>query len=197
VTRPTLVERRSEELRLTVARAARDIFLADGDTSATIERICDRAGIAVRTFHRHFAVKEDVVMPLFRLYGNLSVQVLRDAAPDSDTCETLVRAFSAEVSKRGELEIDRRFMALMINNPQYRLRWLDWGQDMVDPVTEFLATRVHLDEDPFARAVPAHLVIQISRQAYIHWAEGGDFDHLQSALRAGIHIVMRALSTLP
>ena len=48
--RPTLTERRAEELRMTIALTARDIFLADGSTSATVERICDAVGVAPRTF---------------------------------------------------------------------------------------------------------------------------------------------------
>src|SRR6478735_8578955 len=94
----TLTERRAEQLRLDIAIAARDIFLAEGSTSATVERICQAVGIAPRTFHRHFPVKEDVVMPLFRQFGTLSVEVLHDAPRTSDTVEILVKAFSTEVA---------------------------------------------------------------------------------------------------
>lgn len=194
--RPTLKERRVEELRMTIALTARDIFLADGSTSATVERICDVVGIVPRTFHRHFPVKEDVVMPLFRQFGGLSVQVLQHASPAASTVSVLVEAFTAEVAKRGELEIDRTFMALMIADPQYRLRWLDWGQDLCDPITEFLAARYDLGSDPFVRTLPAQLVIQICRQAYVHWVEQGEFDSLRSALSAGMELVVRALKPL-
>jgi AcrR family transcriptional regulator len=191
--RPTLTERRAEELRMTIALTARDIFLADGSTSATVERICEAVGIAPRTFHRHFPVKEDVVMPLFRRFGGLSVDVLQHAPRSSDTVETLVKAFSTEVAKRNELAIDRKFMSLMITDPQYRLRWLDWGQEFADPISEFLAERVDLGGDPFIRTLPAQLVIQICRQAYVHWVEQGDFRSLESALRAGMRMVIRGL----
>ena len=153
--RPTLTERRAEELRMTIALTARDIFLADGSTSATVDRICEAVGIAPRTF-RHFPVKEDVVMPLFRQFGGLSVEVLQHAPRASDTVDTLVQAFTTEVAKRGELEIDRKFMALVITDPQYRLRWLDWGQDLADPISDFLASRFELGTDPLsARCSPA------------------------------------------
>jgi AcrR family transcriptional regulator len=194
--RPTLTERRAEELRMTIALTARDIFLAEGSTSATVERICDAVGIAPRTFHRHFPVKEDVVMPLLRQFGGLSVQVLEQSPHTRDTVEILVEAFTTEVAKRGELEIDRKFMTLMITDPQYRLRWLDWGQDLADPITDFLASRFDLGTDPFIRTLPAQLVIQISRQAYVHWVEQGDFDSLESALRAGMELIVRALVPL-
>ena len=84
-----------------IAVAARDIFLADGSTAATVERICASVGIAPRTFHRHFPVKEDVVMPLFRQFGGLSVQVLQEAPATGDVVDTLIEAFGTELAKRG------------------------------------------------------------------------------------------------
>jgi hypothetical protein len=135
-------------------------------------------------------------MPLFRRFGGLSVEVLHNASRTSDTVETLVTAFSTEVAKRGELEIDRKFMSLMITDPQYRLRWLDWGQDFAGPISEFLAERVDLGDDPFIRTLPAQLIIQICRQAYVHWVEKGDFHSLESALRAGMQMVIRAFPPL-
>ena len=124
--RPTLTERRADDLRMTIAIAARDIFLTDGSTAATVERICEAVGIAPRTFHRHFPVKEDVVMPLFRRFGKLSIQVLQQSPARSDAVDTLIEAFGSELANRGEVELGRRFMTLIIDDPQYRLRWLDW-----------------------------------------------------------------------
>jgi AcrR family transcriptional regulator len=194
--RPTLSERRAEQFRLDIAMAARDIFLAEGSTSATVERICEAVGIAPRTFHRHFPVKEDVVMPLFREFGRLSIQSLQQAPSDSDTVDTLVEAFATEVPRRGQVEIDRRFLELMLRAPQYRLRWLDWGEGFAAPISDFLAARYDLGADPFRHELPAHLVIQTCRQAYVYWVEDGDFDHLKWALRTGITMIVGALSPL-
>ena len=195
--RPTLSERRAEQLRLDIAMAARDIFLAEGSTSATVERICEAVGIAPRTFHRHFRVKEDVVMPLFREFGRLSIQSLQQAPSDSDTVDTLVEAFATEVPRRGQVETDRRFLELMLKAPLYRLRWLDWGEDLAAPISDFLAARYDLGTDPFRRDLPAQLVVQTCRQAYVYWVEDGDFDRLKSALRTGIEMIVGALSPKP
>lgn len=194
--RPTLSERRAEQFRLDIAMAARDIFLAERSTSATVERICEAVGIAPRTFHRHFPVKEDVVMPLFREFGRLSIQSLQQAPSDSDTVETLVEAFATEVPRRGQVEIDRRFLELILRAPQYRLRWLDWGEDLAAPISDFLAARYDLGADPFRRELPAHFVVQTCRQAYVYWVEDGDFDRLKSALRTGIAMIVAALAPL-
>jgi len=195
--RPTLTERRAEDLRMDIAVAARDIFLTDGSTTATVERICEAVGIASRTFHRHFPVKEDVVMPLFRQFGKLSVQVLQESPATSDAVDTLIEAFGSELAKRGEVEIGRSFMALMIADPQYRLRWLDWGEDLAEPISAFLNARFDLGADPFGRTLPAQLVIQVCRHAYVYWVHNGDFDSLESALRAGFEMIVRCLPKLP
>ncbi|MCV7067253.1 TetR/AcrR family transcriptional regulator [Mycolicibacterium houstonense] len=192
----SLTERRAEELRLDIALAARDLFLAEGSTSVTVERICTAAGIAPRTFHRHFPVKEDVVLPLFRRFGTLSVEVLADAALGGDAVEILVEAFSSEVPKRGTVDFDRTFMALLVNDPQYRLRWLDWGQDLIEPITEFLDARFDLGDNAYTRELPAQLVIQVCRHAYIQWVAEGDFAGLRSALRVGMQMVVEALPVL-
>ncbi|MCV7218689.1 TetR family transcriptional regulator [Mycobacterium crocinum] len=189
----TLTERRAEELRLEVAVAARDIFLADGSFSATVERICEAVGIAPRTFHRHFPVKEDVILPLFGKFGSLSIHVLADAEAGSDPVEVLVQAFGTEVPKRGQFDVDRAFMALVLSDPQYRLRWLDWGQDLAGPITEFLDARFDLGTDSFSRELPAQLIIQACRHAYVHWVEHGDFVGLQSALRIAMEMIVGSL----
>lgn len=195
--KPTsLTERRAEDLRFEIAVAARDLFLAEGSTSVTVERICTAAGIAPRTFHRHFPVKEDVVLPLFRRFGTLSVEVLADAVPGGDVVDILVEAFSTEVPKRGTVEFDRTFMALVVNDPQYRLRWLDWGQDLIGPITEFLGARFDLGNNSYTRELPAQLVIQVCRHAYLHWVADGDFAGLRSALRLGMQMVVEALPVL-
>jgi AcrR family transcriptional regulator len=193
----TLTARRAEELRLHIAMAARDIFLADGSTSATVERICEAVGIAQRTFHRHFPVKEDVILPLFRQFGMMSAQVLANAGPSGDAVDVLVEAFSTEVPKRGRIEIDRKFMSLVIDDPQYRLRWLDWGQDLVGPVTEFLDERFDLGTDPYTRELPAQFVLQTCRHAYVDWVEHGDFAILRSTLGVGMRMTVKSLPPAP
>ena len=191
--RPSLTERRAEELRLEIALTARDLFVADGDTSATVERICEIVGINPRTFHRHFPVKEDVIIPLLRSFGEVSLEVLEHSSPDADPIDTLVHAFTTEVAERHVEEFDRKFMTLIVKDPQYRLRWLDWGEDLCEPVTEFLARHFDLGEDPFLRTLPAHLIIETGRQVYIRWVDSGDFAELEASHRAGMRMILSSL----
>ncbi|MCU1644983.1 MAG: putative transcriptional regulator, TetR family [Nocardia sp.] len=191
--KPTLSERRSQELRTTIALTARDLFMTDGDTSATVERICEIVGIAPRTFHRHFQVKEDVVIPLFRRFGGTMTGVLATAPAGADPLETLVHAFTTRVDRRDLPELDREFMTLIVRNAQYRLRWLECAEQLYAPVTEFLTAHYELDEDPFLRSLPAHLIAHTSRHAYIQWVDTGDFAELEVNHRRGFSMVLHSL----
>jgi len=46
-----------------IAAAARDLFAAQGYEQTTVDAIADRAGVARRTFFRHFRSKDDAIFP--------------------------------------------------------------------------------------------------------------------------------------
>ncbi|MBF6208893.1 TetR/AcrR family transcriptional regulator [Streptomyces gardneri] len=197
--RPTLTERRAEELRLAIALTARDLFISEGSTSPTVETICAIVGISPRTFHRHFPVKEDVLSPLFRQSEQLIIELLRTAPDDADPVQVLTHAFTTEVHQRQVPEFDRKFMDLMINTPPYRLRWLEWGEGLCGEITELLARHFDLGDDPFLRALPAQLVMQTMRQAYIHWVDtshSGDFGEVERLLLRGMRILLAGIEAV-
>ena len=117
----------------------------------------------------------------------------RYSAPDADPIDTLVHAFTTEVAERHVEEFDRKFMTLIVKDPQYRLRWLDWGENLCEPVTEFLARHFDLGEDPFLRTLPAHLILETGRQVYIRWVDSGDFAELEASHRAGMRMILSGL----
>ncbi len=51
------------EARDRIAAAARDLFASDGYDRTTVDAIAERAGVARRTFFRHFRSKDDVIFP--------------------------------------------------------------------------------------------------------------------------------------
>jgi len=53
----------SSEVRLRVSAAARDLFASQGYERTTVEAIAERAGVARRTFFRHFRSKDDAIFP--------------------------------------------------------------------------------------------------------------------------------------
>jgi AcrR family transcriptional regulator len=51
------------EARDRIAAAARDLFATQGYDRTTVDAISERAGVARRTFFRHFRSKDDVIFP--------------------------------------------------------------------------------------------------------------------------------------
>jgi AcrR family transcriptional regulator len=51
------------EVRMRMAAAARDLFASQGYENTTVEAIAERAGVARRTFFRHFRSKDDAIFP--------------------------------------------------------------------------------------------------------------------------------------
>jgi AcrR family transcriptional regulator len=51
------------DARRRIAAAARELFAAQGYDRTTVEAIAERAGVARRTFFRHFRSKDDVIFP--------------------------------------------------------------------------------------------------------------------------------------
>jgi len=194
VVRPTLTERRAEELRLTIAQTASDIFVADGDTSATVERIADAAGVSPRTFYRHFPVKEDVVRPLFRRSSAGVIAHLRAAPAGSDVLETLVAAWTSQLHEGSLTDLERRFLRLMSTTPQYRLRWMEVDDELCDAVAEFLHQRIALGDHPLHRSLPAYLVVQATRRVFDYWVSSDSGEDITDLLRDALRSVLAGVS---
>lgn len=188
--RPTLTERRAEELRASIARTAMEIFVADGDTSAKVERIAEAAGVSARTFHRHFPVKEDVVRPLFRATSEAVAAALRDVPDTTDPVEALVAAWSAAMPGGRISEFDRRFLTLMVTTPEYRLRWQEADQELCEVIAEYLDRRLPAGVHPLHRTLPAYLVVHATRHVFEHWITSGSEEDLAGLLRDALRMVL-------
>ncbi len=53
----------SGDVRQRIAHAGRELFTSQGYEQTTVEAIAERAGVARRTFFRHFRSKDDVIFP--------------------------------------------------------------------------------------------------------------------------------------
>jgi AcrR family transcriptional regulator len=193
--RATLTERRAEALRLDIARAALEIFLADGDTTATVERIAEAAGIAPRTFYRHFAVKEDVVLPLFQRSSHRIARALRDAGPDEPLIDVLVRAFRTQLDQDRLSAQQRDFLGMMMTNPQYRMRWTEVDGELRSAVADLLIARLDISGDLFVHQLAAELVAHSGRLAFEEWLTVRRSESIDTLLRTGFQLVLSGLQT--
>ena len=188
--RPTLTERRAEELRLAISRTAMELFVADGDTSATVERIAEAAGVSARTFHRHFAAKEDVVRPLFRQSSTEVIAALRNAPRDGDLVEALVVAWTAALHDGTITPYEQRFLKLMATTPQYRLRWLEVDDELCDAVAEFLREQLAPGDHPLHWSLPANLIVHATRHVFDHWITSDPGADVAELLRHAFRFVL-------
>lgn len=186
--RVTLLERRADELRLAIARAALDLFVTDGETTATVQRICDAAGVAPRTFHRHFAVKEDVVLPLFRRSSASIADALRRYAEEQDPLDALVAAFAASLDESRLTARQRTFLGLMMTDPQYRMRWIQVDGELREAVAE-VAARIAPDADTFTLDLLAELAAHAARRVFELWLTDEADDHPAVLLRRAFTLV--------
>ncbi|MEV0196721.1 TetR/AcrR family transcriptional regulator [Nonomuraea sp. NPDC050691] len=180
---------------MTIAHKAAEIFVADGDTSATVERIAEAAGIATRTFYRHFPVKEDVVRPLFRHSSQLVIKALQDAPTDGDLVEVLVAVWMSALEEEVVGPSERRFLAVVASSPQYRLRWMEVDDELSEAVAQFLAKRIGWGERPLERSLPAYLVVQATRHVFMRWITSDAGQGIADLLREAFHMVLDGVRT--
>lgn len=194
--RPTLTERRAEELHMTIAQKAAEIFVADGDTSATVERIADAVGMSTRTFYRHFPVKEDVVRPLFRHSSQQVVEALENTPEDGDVVEALVTAWTSPLDSGPNLSpFGRDFLTLMAASPQYRLRWMEVDDELCEAMAGFLRDRIGEGEGPLDSVLPGFLIVQATRHVFMHWIASETGEDIAGLLREAFHMVFDGIRT--
>lgn len=70
-----------------ILAAAAVVFAAHGIAEPTVERILQEAGVSRRTFYKHFANKEDVVVALHRALSDRFLAMTRMAAEEAPTPE--------------------------------------------------------------------------------------------------------------
>ncbi|MCZ4548915.1 TetR/AcrR family transcriptional regulator [Gordonia rubripertincta] len=191
--RQTLTERRADELRLTISEAAFSMFVADGDTSATVGQICRAVGVAPRTFYRHFEVKEDVVRPIFAKSSSVIVSALEETGPEVNLLDGLVDAFLSEMDGSTMTTELRTFLGLMLTTPAYKMRWLEVDPQLRMAVVGLLARHLDLNSDPYIHLLAADLIVHAARDAYQHWVTSHERETTEDLLHRSFGLVLAGL----
>ncbi|MBH0120143.1 TetR family transcriptional regulator [Rhodococcus sp. CX] len=181
----TLAERRYADVRFAIATAARDLFLENNSTSVTVDAIAQQAGVSVRTFHRHFAAKEDVVSPLFERSAESLVEQF-DACPGgNDVVAVIVGALTAELAD--DAGGWRQLLQLLMASPEYRLRWEYTEDRLIDSLADLLARSSIYADDRFLRRLVAQMIFTASRAAYMEWLFGAEQPRIEDLRALHIH----------
>jgi AcrR family transcriptional regulator len=136
--------RKKRRTRLTIERAALDLFERHGFDATTIDEIAAAADIAPRTFFHYFPSKEDVVLADYAIRLERIVGTLKAGASDQAPWPALRSAFltvAADYESEQE-QLLRRFR-IVSATPSVTARSLllqaTWEDAITDAVSDWLA----------------------------------------------------------
>ncbi|MFF0013870.1 TetR/AcrR family transcriptional regulator [Streptomyces sp. NPDC005374] len=133
--RPPLTEQRKAEIRLEIARAAVELFVAQGVVATTGEQIGQAVGVSARTVWRYFPSKESCVGPLFSEGIDMIAALLREWAPDQPLERLFDQTLAAGIGIFGgpERATVGDLVRLTRTEPGLRAVWLQ-TYDEAEPV---------------------------------------------------------------
>ncbi|MFF4801063.1 TetR/AcrR family transcriptional regulator [Streptomyces sp. NPDC001351] len=170
--RPPLTEERKAEIRLEIARAAVDLFVAQGVAATTGEQIGQAVGVSARTVWRYFPSKEACVRPLFTAGIGMIAARLREWATGQPLEDVFAPELTADLGvvagpERGAVGA---LVRLTRTEPDLRAVWLQ-TYDEAEPVfARALAERAGLPADDLRPAIQAAMFNAALRAAVEHYA---------------------------
>ncbi|MFJ9426141.1 TetR/AcrR family transcriptional regulator [Streptomyces sp. NPDC101249] len=193
--RPPLTEERKAEIRLEIARAAVDLFVAQGVTATTGEQIGQAVGVSARTVWRYFPSKEACVAPLFTAGVDLLADRLRRWAPGESLDGVLVPELATDLAvARGP---DRATVGALVRltrtEPGLRAVWLRTHDEAEPAFARALAERAGLPEADLRATVQAAMFNAALRAAVEHHAwHDADAGPDRTAAEAALERTLRA-----
>ncbi len=173
---PDLRTRRRLETQEEIHRAAVDLFEAQGVKATTVEEIAARAGVSSRTFFRHFASKEQAVLPgQRRLRRAIDALELDGAGPGAALRaveEMAVAVIAAEPQE--DLEANQRVRRILLREPDIRGLATAQEQELVLRLRDRLLRRGGADMDLMTARLIAETAMLLWRSCWDHWAELAD-----------------------
>jgi len=139
-------ERKKEATREALIAAAVHLFAEKGYDATTIEDIAEVVDVSSRTFHRYFAVKEDVLFADAEARLRRFEAALAARPADEDILESLraaAQVMAEMLLDRPELEAARH--RLFMNSPALRAQGLRHTEEWARVVAEHAASRLGLD----------------------------------------------------
>ncbi|ROO85440.1 TetR family transcriptional regulator [Actinocorallia herbida] len=178
--RPTLRERRRAELQHVIGVRAAELFQRQGLQATTVEEIAEAAGISLRTFYRHCAVKDDALTPLLA-QGVHDMVALLAARPVGEPLAVSARAALVEsIAPTGEGS--RNIARVMLGEPSLKARWLAAGRQAQDLLAPVLRDRLGPGTGELRAAVTAGFLINVATTALEHWALHDDAGPLEAVV---------------
>lgn len=192
--RPPLTEERRAAIRLEIARAALDLFLAQGVGATTGEEIGQAAGVSSRTVWRYFATKESCVRPFFSSGIDTIAAALRAWPPGQPLDEAFDGMWEAAADLPGP-DVGA-LVRLTRTEPGLRAVWLQTHDEAEPAFARALAERRGLPADDARPAIWAAMLNAALRAAVEHHADHTDHaDPPRADLAATLRTALTAAAT--
>jgi AcrR family transcriptional regulator len=169
-----------------LAKAALELYAAQGFDQTTVAEIAARAGLTERTFFRHFADKREVLFDGSSLLMDVMLRAVADAPESATPTQIAGAAFGAAgAAMQGNPERARLRNSVISANVELRERELIKLASMASAVAEALRDRGV--PEPNAN-LAAEAGVAVFKVAFVRWVEGtGDLTEI-------IHETMRMLA---
>jgi AcrR family transcriptional regulator len=112
---PGLRERKKQETREALTRAALELFVERGYDETTLAEIADAAGVSTRTIFAYFPSKEDILFSTMQAMGDALAQALADRPAGTDAL-TALREFILSTAHE-KTELDHKLGQLIAADP--------------------------------------------------------------------------------
>ncbi|MFG2780198.1 TetR/AcrR family transcriptional regulator [Streptomyces prunicolor] len=170
--RPPLTEARKTEIRLEIARAAVELFVAQGVTATTGEQIGQAVGVSARTVWRYFPSKESCVRPLFSAGIDVIAARLREWPPGQSLEELFDPALATGVlaATGPDGATGTALVRLTRTEPGLRAIWLQTYDEAEPAFAQALADRAGLPADDLRPMIQAAMLNAALRAAVERFA---------------------------
>ncbi|MFG3258513.1 TetR family transcriptional regulator [Streptomyces sp. NPDC048172] len=190
------------KMRRELAAAATELFATKGYEATTVDEIAAAAGVARRTFFRHFRSKEEAIFPDHDETLVRAQAVLEAAPPHENPLDTVCRGIKEVMkmyasSPKGSVE---RYK-LTREVPALREREIASVARYERLFTRYLlghfdeAAHRDGDDDPLLAEVAASAVVTAHNHVLRRWLRGGGIGDVEGQLDHAFAIVRRTFGT--
>lgn len=173
-----LTQRMRELVSTELTEAALRLMAADGFDAVTIDQIAAAAGVSRRTFFRHYASKEDVVVRFLTDMGADIAASLAARPADEPPSAALRHALGIPLAAcAGHHERAREVVGLILGTPALMARLLERQSTWQDDIAAALAARRGLSPDDLYPRLAAGMALTAFDTILRRWhAEGAAED---------------------
>jgi len=198
-----LQERKRDLVREAIARAAWELFAAEGYEATTVADIARAAGVSRRTFFRYFSSKEDVVVGTSDVLAEDLLAAFARRPPDEPPLAAIREALRPLVESRlADAGQARAIVRLLRESRTLRRAMLERHARMEERLADLLAERTGADRrrDP-TPALLAFVTRALLDTAFNVWYDqrprdvgemvDGLFERLRAAVGSGPRVARR------